>query len=76
MNYKLKHMKNEFFKNISDDVLPPSPYYIGKQQFNDYTIYQQHLQPIKQLYNKLYGYKSCKTIHGLAESESPKSQLG
>ena len=73
---ELKHMKHEYFANISDDVLPPPPYYIGKQQFDDYTIYQKHLQPIKELYNKLYGYKSCKTIHGLAESEPPQSQLG
>ena len=49
------------------------PYYIGKQQFDDYTIFQLHLQPIKQLYIKLYGNKSCKTIHGLAESEPSQS---
>ena len=48
MTYTIFHMKKQFFNNISDDVLPNPPYYIGKQQFNDYTIYQKELKPIKE----------------------------
>lgn len=68
-----KQMKDDYFKNISDDVLPPPPYFIGKQQFDDYTTYLRALKPITEQYNKLYGNKSCTKIYGLAESEPPKS---
>ena len=73
---ELLQMKNEYFKNQSDDLLPPPPYFIGKQQFDDYTNYQRALKEIKQQYDKKYGNKSCKTIYGLAESESPSCELG
>ena len=72
----LKQMKNDYFKNISDDILPPAPYYIGKQQFEDYTVYQRAIKEIKNQYIEKYGNKSCKKIYGLAESESPTCQLG
>ena len=68
-----KQMTKQFFKNMSDDVIPPPPYYIGKQQFDDYTIYLKALEPINELYTKLYGNKFSKTIYGLGESEPPES---
>lgn len=70
------NMKKQYFNTLSDDLLPPPPYYIGKQQFDDYTIYQRALKEVKQLYDKKYGNKFSKTLHGLGESQSPESQLG
>lgn len=73
---ELKNLKDEYFKNASDDVIPPPPYFIGNQKINDYTIYQKLLKEIKLDYLKLYGNKFSKTIYGLAKSESPSCELG
>ena len=73
----------EILKLLDNNANFPNVIYITaydkqyvKQQFEDYTIYQKELKPIKELYYKIYGNKSCKAIYGLAESEPPTSELG
>lgn len=73
---ELKTLKIEYFKNASDDIIPPPPYYIGKEQISDYTNYQKQLKLIKLDYLHIYGNKSSKSLYGLAESQSPPCELG
>lgn len=73
---EIKIMSKQFFSELSDDVIPPPPYFIGRQQFDDYTTYLENLKPIKNLYDKIYGNKFSKSLYGLVQSESSSRELG
>ena len=51
---QLKFLKDDYFKNFSDDVLPEGPYFIGDRQYNDYSLYLKDAQKIKSKYYKYY----------------------
>lgn len=52
---ELKILKDNYFDNFSDDVIPDPPYYIGNVQYNDYTVYLRDCEIIKKQYELIYG---------------------
>lgn len=52
---ELETLKNDYFDNYSDDVIPDPPYFIGNVEYNDYTLYMRDCNMIKSLYNNIYG---------------------
>lgn len=65
-------MKNDYFRNYDDDVIPDPPYYIGKQVYNDYSAYRKALDEIYNQYLKKYGKKSHGSFSELAGCEPEK----
>lgn len=65
---ELKILKDDYFDNLSDDVIPDPPYYIGNIQYNDYTVYLRDCLIIKQKYQEIYG-KQFSRIFGFLEKE-------
>lgn len=59
---ELEDLKERYYANLSDDVIPEPPYFIGKTRYDDYTVYKGvcdeiRKQKYKQYKNKHYGYK-------------------
>lgn len=52
---QLKLLKDDFFANFDDDVIPDPPYYIGNVKFDDYSVYLRECNFIKQIYYSIYG---------------------
>lgn len=52
---ELKMLKDDYFTQISDDVIPDGPYYIGNREYTDYSTYLSACADIKHQYNKIYG---------------------
>lgn len=61
-------LKNEYFANVDTDVIPDPPYYIGRQMFDDYSLYLAQLKEIEKEYYEIYGKKFNGFIHGLEQS--------
>lgn len=61
---QLKDMKDQYFDNLSDDVIPDGPYYIGERVYNDYTQYLRDSQKFKQIYNQIYGKQFSRSFSG------------
>lgn len=59
-------MKLQYYSELSDDVIPPPPYRIGKRQFTDYTLYLKECKKYLPFYLREYkkpNYKNlCQTI--------------
>lgn len=53
-DFQREQMTENFFHFSSEDVIPPPPYFIGNNKYEDYTLYLRDLEPIKKLYNKYY----------------------
>ena len=71
-----KIMKDEYFNNLSDDVIPDPPYYIGTQVYQDYTAYLEACKTIKKQYFDTYGKKFNGSFYANAGAEPPQSELG
>ena len=55
---ELETIQQAYFFNLSDDVIPPGPYKIGKRIFTNYLVYLEECNKLKQkrnYINKLYG---------------------
>lgn len=51
----LKELKDNYFDNLSEDVIPEPPYYIGNKVYQDYTLFKKDLIPIVNKYRLIYG---------------------
>lgn len=51
---ELKLLKDDYFNNYSEDVLPEGPYFIGQRQFNDYSIYLKEIKKYQLKYKQIY----------------------
>ena len=51
---ELEDMKTAYFAELSDDVIPDPPYYIGKRKFIDYTLYLSEIKKYFPDYEKHY----------------------
>lgn len=52
---ELKLLKDDYFRNYSDDVIPEGPYFIGNREYKDYSDYLTKLVDIKHQYKQIYG---------------------
>lgn len=52
---ELKELSYAYFNGLDDDVIPEPPYYIGNQEYNDYTVYLKDCQKYIKQYKKIYG---------------------
>lgn len=52
---QLKSLKDDYFANQSEDVIPDPPYFIGNKQFVDYIAYLRECELIKLEYLSIYG---------------------
>lgn len=50
-----KQMSDAYFDNLSEDVIPDPPYFIGDVQYNDYSLYLQALTSVQLKYKQIYG---------------------
>lgn len=64
---ELEVMKMAYYDNLSEDVIPPGPYFIGKRRFDDYTIYLSECQKLKKLYLKYYGFQTKQSYKPIDE---------
>lgn len=54
---ELEDLKNRYYANLSDDVVPPPPYFIGKHKYTDYTLYRGACELIRKKKYQLYKSK-------------------
>lgn len=59
---ELEDIKTAYFANLSDDVIPPPPYYIGARKYEDYTVFLEDAKKLKKLYNYHYGKPKSKPL--------------
>lgn len=52
---ELKSLKDAYFDDFSEDVVPDGPYFVGDRQFDDYTSYLRECEKVKSLYKSIYG---------------------
>lgn len=52
---ELTLLKDDYFDNYSDDVIPDPPYYIGNREYTDYSSYLSACADIKFQYKQIYG---------------------
>lgn len=65
---ELKQLKDDYFDNFSEDVVPDPPYYIGNIEYTDYSIYLKDCLFIQNEYKQIYG-KQLSRISRSTESE-------
>lgn len=53
--YELKLLRDDYFDNYSEDVIPDPPYYIGNVEYTDYSLYLKDCAFIQQQYLQIYG---------------------
>ena len=51
---QLEDLKESYFHFLSDDVIPPPPYYLGNMRYYDYTVYRAACDRLRSYYNELY----------------------
>lgn len=51
---ELEDMKTAYFAELSDDVIPDPPYFIGKRKYMDYTLYLSDIKKYIPDYKKEY----------------------
>ena len=52
---QLKSLKDQYFAEFSEDVIPDPPYFIGNVSFVDYSLFLKECKIIKSLYFSIYG---------------------
>lgn len=51
---ELRKLKNDYFDNYSDDVIPDGPYYIGERMYEDYSEYLEARKAYERRYKLIY----------------------
>lgn len=61
---ELEDIQQAYYANLSDDVIPDGPYFIGKTKYTDYTIYKQECDKLRRIRNKLnyYGRRKSQPV--------------
>lgn len=59
--FELEDIQQAYYANLSDDVIPDGPYFIGKTKYTDYTIYKQECDKLRRIRNKLNNYGKRKS---------------
>ena len=57
---ELENLKNNYFHFLSDDVIPPPPYYLGATRFTDYSLYQRACNELRIRFNQIYSKNQTK----------------
>lgn len=59
---ELEDVVEQYFNEMSDDVIPEPPYFIGKRQYTDYTLFLKDCIPYIKKYRTLYSKHSQSKI--------------
>lgn len=63
-----ENLTESYFHFLSDDVIPPPPYFIGVRKYTDYTLFLADAKRLKSYYNTIY--KPFKSSFNYGKSES------